>query len=523
MSLPAGMAFVGANSRIFENACFIVLKVTESCNLGCHYCCSETVSARNVHVMPVEVFRTIVDRLLEQSKAPRIGICFHGGEPMLAPVDWFRANMDWAQARAAGKGKSIFWLMQSNCTIVTDDFAKLVADYDIDVGTSLDGTPEISDQYRQEGAKVVQGIRKIEKARKLPGVIALITPKNWDRWPEIVEWFHRERILDLKVNIYYNLGRGRGLPAMTPEMMFAAKKVLLDHMIETRGRGVQDVNLKFMVEWFALGLRAPSMDVKHGCNAFFCGAGSTHFGFQPSGDFYPCGRGSLRYDWKLGNIRDIESADALDRYKEVHEDFHAKNGKWAECVHCDAKRICSFSCTAFYRKTHDNMELECVFTKRMYAHFMERRDEILGLATDLKTARDTGRSFVDVEGMVPDERLDGRHFGEISSSLAGSLVAMRHDRRYLAAGGQEIEFSTPAVDVVKYEGRTFCYQKSLDKLFEIDRTVYEALRLVDLFGREGTYETLVSRYGEERAFAAAEEALRLSQSAAPPVLSAAAR
>ncbi len=513
--LPPGIAYVGQNDRIFQNACFIVCKVTEACNLGCHYCSAEALNARNVRIMSTETFRKIVTKLLDQSQSQRIGICFHGGEPMLLPIDWYRANMDWAIAEAKSRGREVFWLMQSNCTLVTDEFAKLVTEYDIDVGTSLDGSPEISDELRQEGWKVVEGIKKLEKAHKQPGVISLITYKNWERWPEILEFFDGQGILDLKCNIYYNVGRGRGLEEMTPDKVFHAKKVILDHMIATRGRRVQDVNLRFMIEWYAVGLRAPSMDVKHGCNAFFCGGGSTHFGFQPNGDFFPCGRATHRFDWKLGSIHDVESADAIDYYHDTHEDFHTKNGKWAECVHCDAKRICNFSCTAYTRKANDNMELECVFTKMMYAHFVERSDEIVQLAADLKHARDNGRSFVDIEGMVGDKNPTAQPHGEIDSSLAGSLVQFRHNQRYLGAGGHEVEFSTPMIDVLRVQGRTFAYQKRYDRLFEIERPVYEALRLVDLAGEEATREMLTSRYGPELAADAAREARSLTANVAP--------
>ena len=507
--MESKVAFVGGNSRIFENACFIVLKVTQSCNLGCHYCSAEALNARNIRVMSTDIFRRIIERLVTESKADRIGICFHGGEPMLAPVEWYRENMDWALERAEAEGKSVFWLMQSNCSIVTDEFAQLVADYEIDVGTSLDGTPEISDELRQGGDQVLEGIRRLEKAHRQPGVIALITHRNWERWPEIIDFFDREGILDIKANLYYNVGRGRGLDVMTPEKVFTAKKVILDHMIETRGRRVQDTNLKFMIEWYALGLRAPSMDVKHGCNAFFCGAGSTHFAFEASGDFYPCGRATHRFDWKLGNVLEGDGPDALDHYSERHEDFHAKNGKWAECVHCDAKRICNFSCTAYTRKADDNMELECVFTKMIYAHFQERSDEIVGLARDLRTARDTGRSYVDVEGVHLEEAPTASFGEEIDSSLAGSLVAFRHNQRYLGSGGRELEFSTREVDVVRYAGRFFCYHRSGDRYFEIERSVCEALRMIDLLGPEATGEALAGRCGEEEAAAAVRAAMEI--------------
>ena len=110
--LPPGIAFVGHNEHIFQNACFIVVKVTESCNLGCHYCSAEAYNARNIQIMSAPTFRKIVRSLVEQSRSDRIGICFHGGEPMLLPVEWYRKNMSWAMEFARAADKEVFWLMQ---------------------------------------------------------------------------------------------------------------------------------------------------------------------------------------------------------------------------------------------------------------------------------------------------------------------------------------------------------------------------------------------------------------------------
>ncbi|WP_323825584.1 hypothetical protein, partial [Pseudomonas aeruginosa] len=46
------------------------------------------------------------------------------------------------------------------------------------------------------------------------------------------------------------------------------------------------------------------------------------------------------------------------------------------CETCEAARICTHGCTAFAKSSLEGDLLECLYTKKMYQHFLDRKVEI---------------------------------------------------------------------------------------------------------------------------------------------------
>ena len=122
------------------------IQVTRNCNLACGYCFQEH-SGGIIGLSTVETIlrRVIAHNLTVDPLTKVMQIYWHGGEPLLAGIDFFRAII---RLEAQYPELSFENRIQTNGTLMSDDMARLLAEYQFQVGFSLDGPKEIHDRYR---------------------------------------------------------------------------------------------------------------------------------------------------------------------------------------------------------------------------------------------------------------------------------------------------------------------------------------------------------------------------------------
>ncbi len=125
----------------------IILKLTSACNLNCSYCIE---GDRPSERMPEDIFFKSVDdlpSLLEHVQSKDAEFLFHGGEPMLYGRESLRRLIGYARQRLSDF--NVKFLMQTNGTLIDDDWIEFLKAEDIHIGISIDGYPEIHDRFRR--------------------------------------------------------------------------------------------------------------------------------------------------------------------------------------------------------------------------------------------------------------------------------------------------------------------------------------------------------------------------------------
>ncbi|MEZ5141830.1 MAG: anaerobic sulfatase maturase [Acidimicrobiales bacterium] len=167
------------------------------CNLDCDYCfflSKEALYPGDRFRMSDEVLDTYVRQLLEAHDGPEVTIAWQGGEPTLMGVDFFRRSLDAVQ-RHRRQGQQVHHTIQTNGTLLTDEWCELFAEHGFLVGISIDGPRELHDAYRvdKRGAptfdKVMAGFELLVAHDVDTNVLCSVHAANQDHPLDVYRFF----------------------------------------------------------------------------------------------------------------------------------------------------------------------------------------------------------------------------------------------------------------------------------------------------------------------------------------------
>ena len=119
------------------------------CNLRCHYCYyldkAEIYGGKEPR-MTLEMLETFVREYIAANDVPEVFFNWHGGEPLLMGLDFYKKAMEF-QKKYAG-GKTIHNTLQTNGTLLTPEWARFFRENRFLIGVSLDGPKDVHDRYR---------------------------------------------------------------------------------------------------------------------------------------------------------------------------------------------------------------------------------------------------------------------------------------------------------------------------------------------------------------------------------------
>ncbi|MFU8892304.1 MAG: anaerobic sulfatase-maturation protein [Luteolibacter sp.] len=136
------------------------------CNLRCEYCFYLEKQGMFPKVngwrMSDEVLESYIRQTIAAQSTPEVSFAWQGGEPTLMGIDFFRKIL--ALQKRHAKGKRIHNALQTNGTLLDDEWCEFLAANQFLVGISIDGPAALHDRYRRdrhEGpthARVMQGL-----------------------------------------------------------------------------------------------------------------------------------------------------------------------------------------------------------------------------------------------------------------------------------------------------------------------------------------------------------------------------
>lgn len=167
------------------------------CNLDCRYCfflSKEALYPGDRFRMTDEVVDAYIRQLLESQPPGEVTIAWQGGEPTLMGVDFFRRALSKAD-QYRRPGQVLAHTIQTNGTLLTDEWCELFAAHDFLVGISIDGPPELHDAYRVDKRghptfdKVYRGLELLSAHDVEFNILCTVNAANQDHGRRVYRYF----------------------------------------------------------------------------------------------------------------------------------------------------------------------------------------------------------------------------------------------------------------------------------------------------------------------------------------------
>ena len=344
----------------FAKPLYVMLKPAGAhCNLACKYCYylekTKLYPTAQRHLMSDEMLEQFTREYIEAQTMNQVLFTWHGGEPLLRSIDFYRKALSLQQKYAGGR--RIDNVIQTNGTLLTDEWCEFFAQNHWLVGISIDGPQPYHDHYRLTAAgkpswkKVMQGIKLLKKHGVEWNAMAVVNAYNVNHPLEFYRFFKENGCQFLQFTpIVERLTRhedGRTLASLAdkdeiplseasvaPEQWGYFLCAIFDEWVR------KDVG-KIFVEIFDCTL-ANWMGISPGICAYSKECG--HAGvMEHNGDVYSCDH-FVFPEYKLGNIRDHSLIDML--YGEQQQEFsrlkHSSLPR--QCKECDMEFACHGEC-----------------------------------------------------------------------------------------------------------------------------------------------------------------------------------
>lgn len=344
----------------FSKPLYVMTKPAGSlCNLACDYCYytekSKLYRHTPKHIMSDELLEKFIREYINCQTTPDIYFTWHGGETMMRPLDFYKKVVQ-LQRKYAG-GRNIVNSIQTNGTLITEDWCRFLHDENWLVGVSIDGPQEFHDEYRKSKTgkpsfrQVMNGIKLLNKFQVEWNAMAVVNDFNADYPLEFYHFFKEigchyiqftpivERIFkhpDGRILASPDEGAEAALAdfSVTPEQWGNFLCTIFDEWVR------QDVG-EYFIQIFDATL-ANWMGVLPGlCSmAETCGhAGVMEF----NGDVYSCDH-FVFPEYKLGNIFQKNLIDMMFSDKQLKFGEAKKSTLTEQCRNCEFLFACHGEC-----------------------------------------------------------------------------------------------------------------------------------------------------------------------------------
>jgi len=325
-----------------------------TCNLACSYCFfldKELLYPNSKFRMSEETLEAYIQQLIAAHRSNQVTVAWQGGEPTLMGVDFYRKAIQF-QEKYRRPGMTFENTMQTNGTLLNDEWCEFLKENNYLIGISIDGPRHLHDAHRVDkgGAptfdKVMRGLRLLQKHGVEYNVLTTVNRVNAD-YPREVYHFLRDEVGTEWIQFIPVVER------MNPDGLNLTQ--VGDHVSPRTVRAEQfgrfliqvfdewvtnDVG-KLFVQTFEAALRN-WMRMPPGICVFerTCGYG---LALEHNGDLYSCDH-YVEPDYLLGNIKEENMLEMIgsDEQYQFGQDKYETLPKY--CLECPVLFACNGEC-----------------------------------------------------------------------------------------------------------------------------------------------------------------------------------
>lgn len=364
--------------NLFHKDISFIVKVTNECNLSCSYCyhfnnisLDDNSRCFPVLSMSEDIIELVIKRLIEYNHH-NAHFIWHGGEPLLRNMNSFQYIIE-LQKKYCKKYMNISNSIQTNGTLLSEEWINFFIENNFHIGISLDGYKELHVKNRNVGKDVfdvlMQKIKILNECNARFGILTVICKNTLSHERELLQFF-----VDSNIN---NVGF---LPATV------VKKGTIDWENTITANEYGTFLINFFDEWIRLGRTGMSfreydeyfrgkMGIRHRLcvNSDDC---DRYFTITPEGKIFLCDCFPMGTESYIGDIHNTLNETLSNNL--ILKKFQRQNSNIpSDCRLCSNKKVCNGGCKYYRWLVDKNMRkphLYCTSYKMLYEHM----DSVIG-------------------------------------------------------------------------------------------------------------------------------------------------
>lgn len=385
-----------------------------TCNLACAYCFfldKELLYPSSNFRMSDEMLENYIRQLIESHRTPEVTVAWQGGEPTLMGVDFYRKAIEF-QNKYRKPGMTFENTMQTNGTLLDDEWCEFFKENNFLIGISVDGPRKLHDVYRVDKGgkgtfdKVMRGLRLLQKHGVEFNVLVTVNRINAD-YPLEVYHFLRDEIGTQWIQIIPVIER------INPDGVNVIQQgdTVTDRSVQPEQFGrflirifdewiLNDVGEMFITTFEAtarnwMGLPSSGMCVFEET----CGIG---LALEHNGDLYSCDH-FVEPNYRLGNIQDEHMIELVSSDQQVQFGLDKRDTLPRYCRECDVRFACKGECPKNRFIQTPTGEPGLNYLCAGWKAFFHRVDEPLKMLTMVMRS---GRPASDVMAIMAEKEAD---------------------------------------------------------------------------------------------------------------------
>jgi uncharacterized protein len=325
------------------------------CNLDCAYCFfldKEVFYPGSKFRMSDDVLEQYIRQLIESHQTEAVNIAWQGGEPTLMGLDFYRRVMTLVE-KYRRPGMRFLHTLQTNGTLLNDEWAAFFKEHNFLMGISLDGPRELHDVYRVDKGgqptfdRVMRGLRLLQKYGVEYNILTTVNRVNADYPLEVYRFLRDEVKTDWmqfipvveRINedglTLYQQGATVSDRSVQPDQFGRFLITIYDEWVR------HDVG-KIFVQTFEAALRNWLGMESSGMCVFnaTCGTG---LAIEHNGDLYSCDH-FVEPNYLLGNIQKDHLIELVAAPQQVKFGQDKRDTLPRYCRECDVRFACHGEC-----------------------------------------------------------------------------------------------------------------------------------------------------------------------------------
>ncbi len=363
----------------------MVKPIGSACNLDCSYCYyrdKSEIYSGNMPLMSEELLEEYIRQYICGTSQQSVSFCWHGGEPLMAGLPFFRRAME-LQKKYAGD-KVIENSLQTNGVLLNEEWCSFFADNNFLIGLSLDGPEDIHNAFRRDCggaptfARVMKGVELLKNKGVEYNILSTVNSHSEERGAEVYRFL---RSLSHYMQFLPVVEYIRERPGKRPLIVSPDEEDAVEAPWSVSAIGYGKFMCDVFDEWVKYDVGNYFVQLFDITLGNWCGVAPSLCAFgevcgdglvvEHNGDVYSCDH-FVYPEYRLGNIKEKELAAMYKSNDQQQFGRDKRDALPMECKRCTYNFLCHGECPkhrfAYAKNGEPYMNVLCEGYKMFFRH-----------------------------------------------------------------------------------------------------------------------------------------------------------